>query len=890
MYYYLLSISWQSCRLLIWRHTLNFVTKNFGLRIVSVLGIYLLCFSIAFSQSLPDDLGHKAVELATYISSNNIIAESEWADSSLASSENDSAKHLFLVRQKFLSKIGAIEQAQLKELAIYYQNLANSIGSRRDKTVADLYVQLSYIEDLEDLSISDLESELSEFIQSSDWFVKHSSLVIIVSYFSDLSEAEIALQSLEEALLLIPDEDSEYSIEAKMTTLSHLAFLYNYLKNPELAVNATSQLIELQKQYGFTVDGISLINNMIYSFSAWREFETAASLTEMLMKLEAEIEISVPGLTEMRSARLENEQGNFIKALQIGEIAQEKAELENVKNAVELNRIISLAGAGQSDEASTALDDFLEKQAKDISQSPSIARGILHAKALLAMNQGEYKSANNYYNEILKQNIQQLLSISAQQTSTKLAALQNTKDRQAEREAALQRESELQKEALDKQAQSNRLLTILLAVLSAAMIAALAFARFRSKVAKKLELSAEQAAAGEKSKSEFLALMSHELRTPLNGIIGLADFLSEQAPTADLRDKNSVILNSGHELLGLVENILDMTLIEAGEMKTYPEPTVLMSLLEDCIDHWRTPIEKKGVIFTAHIDPSVPEILNVDAKRLQQCFHNLLSNAAKFTSKGRVHVHIMGSSMEAGCARLQIIVADTGVGITHAAQQRLFQPFVQADTSMTRHYGGAGLGLAITRNLAQMMGGDVTMTSKNGRGSEFILTVSGEADSLVEPVGAEIPRISGETDGQNQDTEPRQPQRIPRRILAVDDDVSSHDVLRTILEPSGCKLVCVPNGAFALEALKENLFDLILMDIRMPAMNGIETTKIIRNSGKAYSDIPIVAVTADVAPETQDMCKAAGVDEFVAKPVSIKSLLEAFDRLDPDQYQLRQAG
>ena len=188
------------------------------------------------------------------------------------------------------------------------------------------------------------------------------------------------------------------------------------------------------------------------------------------------------------------------------------------------------------------------------------------------------------------------------------------------------------------------------------------------------------------------------------------------------------------------------------------------------------------------------------------------------------------------------------------------------------------------------MGGDVTVTSKNGRGSEFILTVRGETDTLVESATPEIPSLSGAVPAPVIAPAPEAPRRVPRRILAVDDDVSSHDVLRTLLEPSDCKLVCVPNGQFALEALKENLFDLILMDIRMPAMNGIEATRSIRNSGKPYADIPIVAVTADVAPETQEMCLAAGVDEFVAKPVSIKALLEAFDRLDPDRVDIREAS
>ena len=842
-------------------------------------------------NSDPDDIGAKAIEIAKKIENDWLVAGDDWVEVSLSDASLTSSARLRLMRKVYMDSIAAVSTPELQNIAKKYEVLASTEGTKRDQAIAELFLHhVKHNENNLD-QIHQVQSELTGYLDSPDWFVRHRALNLIVGSMTDLSNANFAMHTAQEALNVIPDgQSNDYTLEAQALSLEYLVFLQNILKNRELAIEQSNQLIALEQSRGETIDGVSLINNLIYSFSAWRDHEIADQLIQILLRIESKGAQSTPGLTHMRASVIKNELAEYEEAFQYANLAINSAEHALIKKSAEQHKIIALAGMGKLDDANIAFEKFYESLSSTEKDNSTIRSNLLHAEALIALHSDQKFLAEKLYNKRVDIKIRQLLESANQQTASKLAALQNTQDRQAEREAAFQRESELQKEALDKQAQSNRLLTVLLAVLSAAAIAALAFARFRSKVAKKLKISAEQAEAGEKSKSEFLALMSHELRTPLNGIIGLADFLADQAPTPDLREKNAVILNSGHELLSLVENILDMTLIEAGEMKTFAEPTVLRPLLEECISNWKQSIERKGIAYTAHIDPSVPDIMTVDPKRLMQCINNLLSNAAKFTSKGRVHVHILGKDLKDNQAELQVIVADTGVGITEAAQGRMFQAFVQADTSMTRHYGGAGLGLAITKNLAQYMGGDVTVTSKNGRGSEFILTVRGETDTLVESATPEIPSLSGAVPVPVIAPAPEAQRRVPRRILAVDDDVSSHDVLRTLLEPSDCKLVCVPNGQFALEALKENLFDLILMDIRMPAMNGIEATRSIRNSGKPYADIPIVAVTADVAPETQEMCLAAGVDEFVAKPVSIKALLEAFDRLDPDRVDIREAS
>ena len=488
------------------------------------------------------------------------------------------------------------------------------------------------------------------------------------------------------------------------------------------------------------------------------------------------------------------------------------------------------------------------------------------------------------------------------------------------------------------------LTVIILLVIISILAVVVAFLHQRTKKETSLKTAAKLALADEKAKTQFLTVISHELRTPLNGIIGIADLLSRTAPTDVLRKQIGIINDSGHDLLKLVEQVLDMSRIDAQEMDVFPEYTNLADIVSGLDRLWRTTIEKKSIIFTSYIDPKAPEFVMVDPLRLRQCINNLLSNSAKFTKKGRIHLHVTADlNSDSDIALIKIIVADTGIGISRSVQDNLFKPFVQADSSITRQYGGSGLGLSITRSLARMMKGDLTVTSKENAGTEFTLTLRARAKeeqaelavcethttvaieiqaaetTLPQPAQrlttahedmSDVLNVLDDTDReealtlteavndiivdasalkQPNDARLNAPAITDEafksetyldkleglKVLIVEDVPSNQHVLKIFLEPEGCMITSTANGKEALEAASQQNFDVILMDIRMPEMDGIQATRIIRARAGANATVPIIALTADATAETNAECMAAGADIFLTKPIVAQELLNA---------------
>ena len=454
-------------------------------------------------------------------------------------------------------------------------------------------------------------------------------------------------------------------------------------------------------------------------------------------------------------------------------------------------------------------------------------------------------------------------------------------------------------------------------------------------MSKELAIKTLEAEDADRMKSEFLGMVSHELRTPLNGIVGIADLLSVQAPTDDMRHKAGIILDSSNKLTHVIESIVDMSRIDGEKMELYPEPVNVHDIITGLEQAWRPVLEDKGVIFTCFTENSLTDEIILDKARFHQCLNNLLSNAAKFTDEGRVHLHVTSKSTDIdNQVEITAIVADTGQGMSEDVQGKLFTPFLQADSSMTRKHGGSGLGLAITQSLARMMDGDVTMISNQGRGSEFTMTVKGQrsestqilddvealmdkveiqpletnsAESpiakseegipAIKPITAEYATIQAveQSTAKQVDidilAEPATPASTPTprapestydteslrglNVLIVDDIPSNQDVIKLFLDPEGCKSFGALNGIEALNVLDTQAIDIILMDIRMPEMDGIEATRTIRNSSRDYKNTPIIALTADVSAETNAACMAAGADIFLSKPVMGRELIES---------------
>jgi signal transduction histidine kinase/ActR/RegA family two-component response regulator len=385
---------------------------------------------------------------------------------------------------------------------------------------------------------------------------------------------------------------------------------------------------------------------------------------------------------------------------------------------------------------------------------------------------------------------------------------------------------------------------------------------------------AHELEASNRYKSEFLANVSHELRTPLNSILLLSKMLSEGG-AGELSEKESrqarVIHNAGTDLKALIDNILDLSRIDARQMTLHAETVTLEKLLNDVLELLKPQFDEKHLDLALHIDAAVPETIVTDAEKLRQIVVNFLSNAVKFTETGGATIRLApGDSFP-----VSISVSDTGIGIPKGKHGLVFEAFKQADGSTSRSYGGTGLGLTISQELASLMGGQIVIESEAGKGSTF---------SLLLPL--EIPVSSGErANGIPVGAEPYLPAEplVPvadyqgARILLVDDDVRNLLALTPLLEQWGLDVMAAGDGTEALETLESaGEFGLVIMDIMMPGMDGLEVIKPMRQT-QAFRDLPVIALTARAGDEDRQQCLAAGASTFVVKPVDPHALKNALD-------------
>jgi len=379
----------------------------------------------------------------------------------------------------------------------------------------------------------------------------------------------------------------------------------------------------------------------------------------------------------------------------------------------------------------------------------------------------------------------------------------------------------------------------------------------------------QQADAANQAKSAFLANMSHEVRTPLNGILGMAQVLMQSNLTSQQREYAEIVIESGGNLKTLLDDVLDLSKIEAGRMELAPVDNEFRNVLRRQQRLWLARAEEKGIALTLTIDESVPLYLHFDAVRLGQCISNLVSNAIKFTESGEVAIKATSNKVARGAA-ISITIRDTGIGMSQAGAGRLFAPFMQADASISRRFGGTGLGLVITQKFAQLMGGEVTVTSIEGTGSTFTLSFVAEpASDVTAETATEV--IDKAIAGRNS--------LHGKKLLLVDDHPLNRRVGRLFLEPEGAFIIEAENGVEALEKLAGDRFDLVLLDIHMPVLDGIQTLKRIRASLEPWHDIPIIALTADAMSGDRERYLAEGMDGYISKPIDKLDLLNEIHRL-----------
>jgi CheY-like chemotaxis protein len=360
--------------------------------------------------------------------------------------------------------------------------------------------------------------------------------------------------------------------------------------------------------------------------------------------------------------------------------------------------------------------------------------------------------------------------------------------------------------------------------------------------------------------------MSHEIRTPLNGILGMAQVLQGEDLTDAQRDRVNVISESGQTLMALLNDVLDISKIEAGKLEIARIDGQLCLTIERVRQLFLHRAEERGLKLTLDVAEDLPAVLNYDPIRVRQCVANLLSNAIKFTETGSIRCHIGAEQRSAGDWLVRISVEDTGIGMDAETRSRLFGAFTQADASITRRFGGTGLGLAITRQLARLMGGDVDVESVPGEGSTFHLTFAAAAGVLK----AREP--STEEPAEDAADEAVLRPVMGARVLLVDDNPVNRQVVKLFTAQLMPTIIEATNGEEALARLHEQDFDLVLLDVHMPVMDGKEAIKRIRASDQPWKDIPVIALTADAMSGDRERYLGMGMSDYISKPIDAREL------------------
>ena len=406
--------------------------------------------------------------------------------------------------------------------------------------------------------------------------------------------------------------------------------------------------------------------------------------------------------------------------------------------------------------------------------------------------------------------------------------------------------------------------------LKAAMVSKNLLETINENLIKEKERSVQLAMA----RDEFLSSMSHEIRTPLNGILGFTDLLLENSSLdPDSKKQLEYIKMSGDVLLVIINDILDLAKIESGQISIYVKPFNLSKLIQLIYDTFSSKIQGKDIDFKISIDEKVPAILNGDSIRVSQILFNLISNAVKFTPiKGKIRLKIKFDKEEAGFYNIKVVVKDSGIGIPHDKLESIFDPFIQVSNDTARKYGGTGLGLTIIKKIINIMNGQIEVKSKLDVGTKFIVNLPFTKENS-KTVGSESLLV-------NDKLVVHANEEKRTKVLLAEDNKINQILVQKVLSKFNFDCVIVENGKLAVEAIVDDRFDIVLMDIMMPVMDGYEASMSIRNlTDETKKNIPIIALTAVVTGSVIDACFSAGINKYLSKPFEAEELYNVIKEL-----------